>query len=88
MQCRHHHCRIDMYFVLVLGRDKSYFVKGHLKSNNRYKQDEIIQMLEMWTNIYVQSGGRVFQQTIGMCIPMGTNCAPLLADLVLLYTGL
>jgi hypothetical protein len=26
-------------------------------------------------------GGRVFQQTIG--IPMGTNCAPLLADLFL-----
>ena len=27
------------------------------------------------------SGGRVFQQTVG--IPMGTNCAPLLADLFL-----
>ena len=26
-------------------------------------------------------GGRVFQQTVG--IPMGTNCAPLLADLFL-----
>ena len=26
-------------------------------------------------------GGRVFQQTVG--IPMGTNCAPLLADLLL-----
>ena len=26
-------------------------------------------------------GGRIFQQTIG--IPMGTNCAPLLADLFL-----
>src|SRR5210317_1584118 len=26
-------------------------------------------------------GGRVFQQTV--CIPMGTNCAPLLADLLL-----
>ena len=32
-------------------------------------------------NIFVQCGGRVFQQTIG--IPMGTNCAPLLADLFL-----
>lgn len=32
-------------------------------------------------NIFVQFGGRVFQQTIG--IPMGTNCAPLLADLFL-----
>ena len=34
-------------------------------------------------NIYVEFGGVIFQQTIG--IPMGTNCAPLLADLFL-YT--
>ena len=32
-------------------------------------------------NIFVLFGERVFQQTIG--IPMGTNCAPLLADLFL-----
>ena len=32
-------------------------------------------------NIYVVFGGQVFQQIIG--IPMGTNCAPLLADLFL-----
>ena len=32
-------------------------------------------------NIFVEFGGLVFQQTIG--IPMGTNCAPLLADLFL-----
>ena len=32
-------------------------------------------------NIYVEFGGHVYQQTVG--IPMGTNCAPLLADLFL-----
>jgi hypothetical protein len=32
-------------------------------------------------NIFVQFGGLVFQQTIG--IPISTNCAPLLADLFL-----
>ena len=32
-------------------------------------------------NIFVSFGGRVFQQTVD--IPMGTNCAPLLADLLL-----
>jgi len=32
-------------------------------------------------NIFVFFGGRVFQQTVG--IPMGTNCAPLVADLIL-----
>ena len=32
-------------------------------------------------NISVQFGGRLFRQVIG--IPVGTNCAPLLADLFL-----
>jgi hypothetical protein len=32
-------------------------------------------------NIFILFGGRMFQQTIS--IPMGTNCAPLLADLFL-----
>ena len=32
-------------------------------------------------NIFVQFGGRLFRQVIG--IPIGTNCAPLLADLFL-----
>ena len=32
-------------------------------------------------NIYVRFGGQLFQQMVG--IPMGTNCAPLLADLFL-----
>jgi hypothetical protein len=32
-------------------------------------------------NIFDMFGGRIFQHTVG--IPMGTNCAPLLADLFL-----
>jgi hypothetical protein len=32
-------------------------------------------------NIFVFFGGRVFQQTVG--IPMGKNCAPLVADSIL-----
>ena len=36
-------------------------------------------MLEFFIdNMFVQCGGRIFQQTIG--IPVGTNCAPLVAD--------
>jgi hypothetical protein len=48
------------------------------KYNNKYKQDETIQILDfLIDNIFVLYGGPVFEQTIG--IPMGTNCAPLLA---------
>ena len=32
-------------------------------------------------NIFVVFGGKVFQQIVG--IPMGTNCAPLQADIFL-----
>ena len=32
-------------------------------------------------NMYVEFGGHVYQQTVG--IPMGTNCAPLVAYLFL-----
>jgi hypothetical protein len=59
-----------------------YFVNSHSKANNTNKQGEIIQMLDfLIDNIFVLFGGRVFQQTIGF--PMGTNCAPLLAELFL-----
>jgi hypothetical protein len=68
------------YKYLVLGRDKSYFVKHHSDSTEQFS--DIFNMLEfLIDNIFVMFGGRVFQQTAG--IPMGTNYAPLLADLFL-----
>jgi hypothetical protein len=71
--------RRTRYQYLVIGRDKSYFVKTHSKSNNKNKEDEIIHRLDLLIdNMFVVFAGHVFQQTIG--IPMGTNCAPLLAD--------
>ena len=43
---------------------------------------EITKMLHFFLdNVYIQVGGHVFQHCIG--IPMGTNWAPLLADLLL-----
>ena len=51
------------YQYLVIDRDKSYFVKSLSLSNNKYKQDEIIQMLDfLIDNIFVLFGGHVFQQ--------------------------
>ena len=64
----------------VLVETNLTFVKSHSKSDQKYKQDEIIQMFDfLIDNIFFLFGGRMFQQTID--IPMGTNCAPLLADL-------
>ena len=50
--------------------------------DNMFTADSICKMIEfLIDNIFVQFGGRLFRQVIG--IPMGTNCAPLLADLFL-----
>ena len=66
----------------MLGRDRSYFVKHHSDSTKKFSETDIFSMLEfLIENIFVMFGGRVFQQTVD--IPMGTNCAPLLADLFL-----
>ena len=45
-----------------------------------YTTDNICKMIKfLIDNIFVQFGGRLVCQVVG--IPMGTNCAPLLADL-------
>ena len=67
------------YKFLVLGHDQTYFVKNYTYSKNKYTETDIVKMLEfLIDNIFVEFGGFMFQQTVG--IPMGTNCAPLLAD--------
>jgi hypothetical protein len=66
----------------VLGRDRSYFVKHHSDSTKKFSETDIFNMFEiLFDNIFAMLGGRIFQQTAG--IPLGTNCASLLADLFL-----
>ena len=70
------------YKYLVLGREGPHFVREHSDSKSKYTEEDIIRMLEFLVdNIFVVFVGKVFQQIIG--IPMGTNCAPLLADIFL-----
>ena len=67
---------------MVLGREGPYFVKEHFASKIKNNEEDIIKMLEFQVdNIFVVFAGKVFQQIIG--IPMGTNRAPLLADIFL-----
>jgi hypothetical protein len=59
-----------------------YVVKHHSDSPYKYSEADIKDMLSFLVdNFYVVIGDQVFQQSVG--IPMGTNCAPLLADLIL-----
>jgi len=63
-------------------KGKSYLVKHHSDSTKKFSETDIIRMLELLIDdIFVMFDGCVFQQTEGT--PMGTNCANLLADLLL-----
>jgi hypothetical protein len=71
-----------IYKNLVLGRDRSYFVKkNHSDSINKFSETDIINMLLFLLTTYLLSLVDVFFNTVG--IPMDTNCCPLLVDLFL-----
>ena len=70
------------YHYIVVKYNTAYFVKGDSDAPYKYTEIDVVNMVNfLIDNIFVEFGGRIFQQTIG--IPMGTNCAPLLADLFL-----
>ena len=74
------------YKFLVLGRDRSYFVKKNKKNTLILPKSSLKLISSTCSSFFVIDnififGWRVFQQTVG--IPMGTSCAPLLADLFL-----
>ena len=70
------------YSYLVVNHSRTYFVIHDSDSTHKYSEVDIKEMLGfLIDNIFVVFGNIIFQQTVG--IPMGTNCAPLLADLFL-----
>ena len=72
------------YTHIKVGRNKSHFTSDPLNGDNKYTTNDICKMIEFLVdNIYVRFGGQLFRQMVG--IPMGTNCAPLLADLFLYF---
>ena len=81
-QCFFHKNGNRRFQFVVIGYKDTYFVRDQSDAPQKYSDLDVIKMLEyLIDNIFVEFGGRIFQQTIG--IPMGTNCAPLLADLFL-----
>jgi hypothetical protein len=70
------------YKFLVIGKQDTHFVRYQCGSPYKYSEADIKSMLcFLVDNIYVALGDQVFQQYVG--IAMGTNWAPLLADLFL-----
>ena len=60
----------------------AYFNKNKSKVNVSYSDDELMQKINcIIDNSYILYRGKVYRQKIG--IPMGTNCAPYLANIFL-----
>ena len=58
------------------------FVNKHKQDTKAYTKDQLIEMMNyLIDNCYVTCGDSLFRQKIG--IPMGTDCAPFLANLFL-----
>ena len=65
---------------MVVGHTSTNVVKNNNNANYKNTADVIFRMVYYFiNNIFVECGGVIFQQVVG--ISMGTNCAPLLADL-------
>ena len=73
----------NRYTHIKITSRKGYFIDTiNPGGDNLYTADQICKMVEfLIDNISVKFGGCLFRRVIG--IPMGTNCAPLLADLFL-----
>ena len=62
---------------VVIGYKDTYFVRDHSDVPQKYSDADLIKMLAyLIDNMFVDFGGRIFQQTIG--IPIGTlhRCLP------------
>ena len=74
---------IDKKFVTCSpGSKTAYYSKSKSKTNASFDKDSLIKAIEfIIDNSYVTFHGKIYRQIIG--IPMGTNCAPHLANIFL-----
>jgi hypothetical protein len=80
-RCKHHKAYAGEAGILLHIFGKFMILKIQ-KGKTCYSEEQVISMLEFpIDNIFVSFEGALFQQVV--VIPIGTNCAPLLADLFL-----
>ena len=60
----------------------AFFTNEDYKRYTLWSCQKVIEaLIYLLDNIYIRFGTKIYRQTVG--IPMGTNCAPLVADLFL-----
>ena len=71
-----HICASDLLFTILA------FNADHYRGYHLWSSQNVCDALSfLLDNIYIRFGTKLYRQIVG--IPMGTNCAPLVADLFL-----
>ena len=69
---------------LIITYRNAFFAENMKDGQHGFDYDEFMELFEfLIDNMYIKFGANVFKHIVG--IPMGTNCAPLLANLYLFY---
>ena len=62
----------------------AFFISDAVRNYNLWSCQKVCEALTfLLDNIYIRFGSKLYRQIVG--IPMGTNCAPLVADLFLFW---
>ena len=63
-------------------RNHAFFMSEEHKRYTLWPYQKVCEaLIFLWDNIYIRFGTKLYSQIVS--IPMGTNCAPLIADLLL-----
>ena len=79
----------DNVFLVADHTGSAYWSDTPSSSRSRHSitEEQLVTHVEyLIDNIYVNIGNKVFRQCVG--IPMGTDCAPLLANLFLFFMNI
>ena len=76
-------CVKDKNFIACPGGSKgAYFTKSQSSTNRCFSKDQLVEAVKcIINNAYITYHGLLYRQVIG--VPMGTNCAPYLANIYL-----
>ena len=77
-----HMCTREKARYLACSEERAFFTSNVYTNNKLWSCQNVCEALVyLLDNIFIRFGNKVYRQTI--CIPMGTNCAPLVTDLFL-----
>ena len=74
--------RREEVLYLACNEERAYFASEEHKKYDLWSCQKVTDaLIYLRDNIYIRFGSKLYRQNVG--IPMGTNCAPLVADLFL-----